>query len=151
MTDQVVTARSDESVETALERMREAKLRMLPVVDADNKIVGAVSTISIVAHLLPEYVASGDLKSISYAPDLGILRQHYQKNIQLSVAEVMNSKPLIIRPDDSLLSVSAELNTPECHGYALVADQDNRLVGVLSSGDILDRLRQLHSGDDFDA
>jgi CBS domain-containing protein len=63
----------------------------------------------------------------------------------------MKRDPLIVAPNDSLLSVSSAMTDLECHGYALVADKDKKLLGILSSGDILDRMMVLHSKDDFDA
>ena len=53
---------------------------------------------------------------------------------------------LLVHANESLLSVSAALCTFGKHEYALVVDDDNVLLGVISAGDILDRLRFYTSG-----
>jgi len=45
-----------------------------------------------------------------------------------------------VSADESLLSVTAALITYDRFEYALVADDDEHLVGIISSSDILRRL-----------
>ncbi|MBL4776091.1 MAG: CBS domain-containing protein, partial [Mariprofundus sp.] len=40
MITNIVTANAHESVESVLERMREAKLRMIPITDENNTVIG---------------------------------------------------------------------------------------------------------------
>ena len=70
------TALADEAVGTVLNRMREQKLRMLPVLSDGGRVVGVISTHSVMQHVVPEYIVSGDLGSVSYAPDIGLLLKH---------------------------------------------------------------------------
>jgi len=135
------SAHIDEKVGDVLVRMRSQHSRMLPVLSDGDCVEGVVSTYSVMSHVVPDYIVSGDLDSVPYAPDLGLLRKHYEELSVKTVREVME-KPLTVHADDSLLSVSAALCSFGKHEYALVVDDNNCLLGVISAGDILDRLRK---------
>jgi len=141
MVKNVVTATVDESVDVVLARMREEKLRMLPVLDRDGAIVGVISTFSVMAKVVPSYISTGDLGQISYVPDIGILRRHYTEIAELKVADVMDARALLVQRDESLLSVAAAMISFTKHEYAVVVDDHKRLLGIVSAGDILERIR----------
>ena len=140
MVTELITAHVDDRVCDVLARMRVEKLRMLPVVDDDGVVAGVVSTFSIMEHLVPSYIVSGDLNQIPYAPDMGILRRHYLEVIEKDLLSVMETRPLLVKRDESLLSTAAALTAFGKHEYALVVDEEKRLIGIISAGDILDRL-----------
>jgi len=140
MTTDVVVCHPEQTVADIAAVLNEKSFRMIPVVDADNKILGAVNTLSVLASLVPGYIVKGYLQSIPYAPDIGLLRKHYKNLLQCKVMQVMDNKPTVVHADESLLSVTAALITFDRFEYALVADADERLVGIISSSDILRRL-----------
>lgn len=141
MTTNVITAYTYDTVEQVLERMRGSKLRMLPVLNEDDTVAGVISTFSIMEKVVPSYIVTGDLNQISFAPDLGILRKHYKEVATLKVAEVMETKPLMVNLKESLLSVAAAMISFTKHEYAMVVDDEKHLHGIISAGDILDRLQ----------
>lgn len=149
MTTHPKSAHIDEKVGDVLVRMRSQHLYMLPVLSDGDFVEGVVSTYSVMSYVVPDYIVSGDLDSVTYAPDLGLLRKHYEELSVKSVRDVIEN-PLTVHADDSLLSVSAALCSFGKHEYALVVDEDNRLLGVISAGDILDRLRK-HTLGEIDA
>jgi len=140
MTTDLVVCHPEQTVAEIAAVLNEQSFRMIPVVDAEHKILGAVNTLSVLSSLVPSYIVTGDLESIPYAPDIGLLRKHYITLLNRNVSEVMEKNPTIVHADESLLSVTAALITYDRFEYALVADADERLVGVLSSSDILKRL-----------
>jgi len=140
MTTDVVVCHPEQTVADIAAVLNEKSFRMIPVVDAERKILGAVNSLSVLASLVPSYIVTGDLKSIPYAPDIGLLRKHYENLLQSKVRDVMDDNPTIVSEDESLLSVTAALITYDRFEYALVADDDERLVGIISSSDILRRL-----------
>jgi len=141
MVTDLVTVHEDDLVAGVFDKMRNAKLRMLPVLDGNQHIVGVISTFCVMEHIVPEYVLSGDLKQISYAPDIGILRRQYDQIAGKKISEIMNKEPLIVHDSESLLSVAASLSSYGRHEYAMVAGNDNIFLGVISAGDILDMLK----------
>lgn len=53
MSDDLVTARDDEDLDTALGRMREHGVRRLPVVDAAGALVGILTLDDVLQHITP--------------------------------------------------------------------------------------------------
>jgi CBS domain-containing protein len=137
---------ADAHIKYALDRMRETGHRFLPVVDAENHAIGLFSALSVIAHLVPDYIISGDLDDIPYAPDFGLLRQHYDKVRDMRVSELMVDPPFAVRPDESLLSIGAALVTHPVYDSVLVNDEDGQLVGIITSFDVLEVLRGKHMG-----
>jgi len=142
MITDIVTCHQEQTVADIAAILNNNTFRMIPVVDAERKILGAVNTLSVLTSLVPDYIVAGDLKSIPYAPDIGLLRKHYENLLPNKVTDVMDKKPTIVHADDSLLSVAAALITFDRFEYALVADADDHLVGIISSSDILRRLEK---------
>jgi predicted transcriptional regulator len=150
MTTDVVVCHPEQTVADIAAVLNEKTFRMIPVVDSEHKILGAVNSLSVLTSLVPSYIVTGDLKSIPYAPDIGLLRKHYEKLLQCKVRDVMDKNPTIVSADESLLSVTAALITYDRFEYALVADEE-RLVGIISSSDILRRLAKFPQENSDDA
>lgn len=151
MARDLITCHPDQSVGEVIQLLHDKSVRMVPVVDENNKILGAVNTLTLLSCLVPKYIVQGDLESIPYAPDIGLLRKYYRKIVDRKISEVMDIDPTIVKADESLLSVAAALITYDRFEYALVADEDASLLGVIASSDILRRLSQLTSEESFDA
>ncbi|GAV20927.1 inosine 5-monophosphate dehydrogenase [Mariprofundus micogutta] len=148
MVTDAVIAHVDDAVGDVLEKMRSASLRMVPVIDQNRHVVGVISTHTILEKTVPNYIVSGDLNQISYAPDLGILRKQYDVIACEKASEIMDPKPLTVGEEESLLSVAAAMITYTKHEYAVVIDAQHHLLGVVSAGDILDRLKLTEQGGD---
>jgi len=151
MIKKTVTALQSEQVGDVLRRMREAKLRMLPVLDNDGVIVGIFSTFSILGEIVPSYIVSGDLDSVSYVPDMGVLRRHYDELKGRKLIDLIDREWLMVKPKESLLSVATSLLGFKKHEYALVVDEQKHLLGIISAGDILEAMHGLLSGEVTDA
>ncbi|MDX8406286.1 MAG: CBS domain-containing protein [Mariprofundus sp.] len=141
------TCGPDEQMKTVIQRMRKQGLRMLPVVDGAGSVKGVFSTFSALGHIVPDYIVSGDLDAISYAPDIGLLRKHYQADCQRHVSEMMDTLFLAVTPDQSLFSVAASLVGFGKHEYAMVVDDCGCLQGLISAGDMLKSLMDSTDGD----
>ncbi len=150
MVTKLVTAKENEPIADVIVRMHKHKLRMLPVLNEKQQVTGVISTFCVLSHIVPDYLISGDLNEISFAPDMGILRREYVKSSSKQVSEVMSTSPLFVKPNDSIISVSANLAGHGRHEYALVVDDEKHLLGVISSGDILDALEE-HASEVNDA
>ena len=138
-----VSIHADAQVRYALGKLREHGFRVMPVVDADRKLIGVFSLKSILRRLVPDYIVSGDLDDVPYAPDFGLLHKHMDEVRKKRVADLMDREMTVVRPDESLLSVAAALVAHEDRDCVLVADEDERLAGLITRGDVLDLLRSL--------
>ncbi len=143
MTKEVITCRPDQPVREVIDLMSAKKLRIVPVVNADGTLAGSINTLSFLNRIVPEYIVTGDLKAVPYAPDIGLLRKHFLTLCQLDhkISDIMERKPTTVQAHESLLSVTAALITYDRFEYVLVINAQQQLLGIISSGDIL---RALH-------
>jgi len=140
MNREVHTACEHERIRTVLARMRAERLRMVPILDDGGCIVGVFSTFTVLEQIMPRYIVDGDLDTVSYAPDMGMLSTHFAELGNKTVGEVMDKNPLIVHPEESLFAVASALVRYGKHEFALVADDRCHLQGIISAGDILNVL-----------
>ncbi len=151
MTKDLVVCHPDQTVAEVIDLLRGKSFRVLPVVDENKKILGAVNLLSLISKFVPEYIITGDLKSISYAPDMGVLRKQYTATLDQKVSDIMDRDPTVVGENESLLSVTAALITYDRFEYAFVADKQNVLLGLIAASDVLRCLSKFDSEVLFDA
>jgi len=151
MVKDVPTCRPDQTVAEAIELLKRKNFRIIPIVDDEKHILGTVNALTLLTHIVPEYIVDGYLQSVPFAPDIGLLRKHYREILQKNIAEVMDDKPTIVREDESLLSATAAMVTHDRFEYVLVADEQQRLTGIISSSDILEAMDHFIPEKTFDA
>ena len=120
MTRGLVTARADESVRTAVERMVRHRLKRLPVLNDAGRLVGMVSRID-VFRAVAQLQASGVLE---------------EETIQggRTAAELMHSDVPTVDPDAPL--------EQSARRRVVVVDADRHVLGIITDGDLLRRSQQ---------
>ncbi len=118
MTPCPVSVRANQSLAEAHARMREHRIRHLPVMDS-GRVVGVVS--------------QGDLRLLESIDDVDINR--------VTVEEAMVHHPYLVAPEASLLSVLGRMFERKL-GSILVMDRD-RLIGIFTAVDAVSALRRL--------
>jgi nucleotide-binding universal stress UspA family protein len=115
MTQRVLTATPSEKLTAACARMQQHRIRSLPVVEG-NKVVGMISDRDIRTNL-------SNLESVE-------------------VANAMNDKLISVTPDTSVWEAARLLR--ERKVGALPVLEKERLVGIISSSDLLEALVDMH-------
>lgn len=111
-----VTIRQDEELETAVQRMRERNIHALPVVNAENRLVGIVTDVDLLIGLTGEH------------PETRLLER-------TPVEAIMTRSPVTM---DAQASVSDAARALREGGFRHlpVLDRERRLVGMLSERDL---------------
>jgi len=136
MTREVVSIREDASLRELTDRMFANKLRYLPVVDAAGLLVGEVGVLDLIAAGIPDYVYRvGSLKFLDEFEPMAELLKNEDK---IAVGAIMKPPVRSIAPDSSVLAVAFEMTRSKKRHYPVV--EDGRVVGVISSMDILSRV-----------
>ena len=121
MTSHPVTVGPDVSIAEAMELMKQEKVRRLPVIDKNRKLIGLVTHTDLV-HASPSKVTSLSMWEISYLL------------AQVKVKEVM-AKNVITTTEDTPLEEAARLMADHKIG-SLPVMRDDLLVGIITESDI---------------
>ncbi|XRO75783.1 CBS domain-containing protein [Methanocaldococcus sp. 28A] len=118
MTKNVITAKKDEGVVEAFEKMLKHKISSLPVIDDENKVIGIVTTTDIGYNLI---------------------RDKY--TLETTIGDVMTKDVITIDENANILEAIKKMDIngkkEEIINQLPVVDADNKLVGIVSDGDII--------------
>ena len=126
MTQKLITANPEMSVEQAFLLMRPHRVRHIPVVKGED-LVGIIS--------------DRDLRRPRWADHLDDWTSYYQINDSHSVADVMTKSPETVRTSESILK-AVRIFREHRYGALPVLNKDDQLVGILSAQDLLDPLEE---------
>lgn len=56
MTKDLVTCGPDQTISEVIELLHDKSVRMIPVVDDNNHVLGAINTLTFLSSLVPEYI-----------------------------------------------------------------------------------------------
>lgn len=119
MSRPAVTVRQDADFQKALALMQEKKLRRLPVVDDDGRLVGIV-----------------------VERDLLVAAMRYLQS-RVEIGDVMTRNVVSVGPDTDLNEVARTMLERKIGGLPVV--EDGRLVGIITESDIFKRFVELQS------
>lgn len=128
MTKKVITIDADDSMQKAIQMLRQHKINMLPVTH-NGKVVGVVS--------------DRDLKkaSPSDATDLEVHELKYLLN-KIKVKDIMTKKVITLQPDFTIEEAAEVLLNKDISG-APVVDAKGDLVGIITNSDLYKALISL--------
>ena len=119
MSSPAITARPDASFQQALALMQEHGIRRLPVVDADDRLVGIVAQRDLLIAAL-RYLTS-----------------------RVDVTEVMARDVVTVSPASTLADVARLMLERKIGGLPVV--ENSRLVGVITESDVFGAFVELHA------
>jgi CBS domain-containing membrane protein len=128
MTEEVVYARENDSLDVAYDSMEENKIRHLPVVDSERNVVGVLSQRDMVAAAL----FSKESLPFSQVRD-------YLRNT--TVAEVMSRGIETTDPEETLREAGLKLLENKFGCLPVVEGQ--KLIGILTESDFVRYLSQM--------
>lgn len=123
------TARPDELLRDAAYEMVRAGESGLPVVDADNMLVGMLSERELLRHLL---------NSVAHLGGAAHRPETVAEQSRRTVRDVMTRQVLAVPPDQPLAEVASLMVNKDVDRVPVV--REGRLVGFLTRGDIVRKL-----------
>ncbi|UCC53899.1 MAG: CBS domain-containing protein [Anaerolineaceae bacterium] len=122
MQTKVITAGPNMGMLEAHRLMRNNKIRRLPIVSRNGKLVGIV-TRSDVRQAEP-----------SEATTLNVWEMNYLL-AKLQLGDIMTHEPYHVHPDDSIKTAATLMHSNKI-GALPVVDDDNKVVGILTESDV---------------
>ncbi|MFQ5419891.1 MAG: DUF190 domain-containing protein [Anaerolineae bacterium] len=126
MSQPVISVQADDSLRLAMSRMVENNLKRLPVVEADNQLVGWISRVDI-------------LRTLAYYHPVPTTETE-QPQSGHAVTELMYQDVPTVMPDAPLEAILQALETNR-RRRAIVVDADGHVQGIISDGDLVRRSR----------
>lgn len=140
MNRQVAKTGPGKSFAEVLSAMRDMPSRLLHVVDADEKLLGVISSYDVLKVMLPFYLDSNLARAVT--DDEAFARRLLADNAHLTVAEIMSVDPITLLEDSHLLEAEALIKENTVNALA-VLDAQGRVVGEVTRQDILSKLIEL--------
>lgn len=140
MTREVVSVRPETSVLEAHDAIAKHNFDGVPVVDAENKLVGILTEYDLLVkgsslHLPTFQKILGELQV--YRRDRSRFRAEVEELTKLTVRDVMNTEPLTLPETATFEEVVAAFREHHRVNPIPVIDSDRRVVGVVSRYDVL--------------
>ena len=138
MVTQVQCCSVDDTLRDALDVMLEQGLTTLPVVDARQNCVGVIAAVDLLA---PSEEMEEEFRAI--AAKSGAENSYLAETVETRglaahvVEDFMTTHVVAVAPDTELHKAAAEMLTNQIHHLVVIAP-DDRLVGILSTMDILE-------------
>lgn len=133
MVSDVRTTKKDAPLRSVAVIICTNKISGLPVVDDDGKLVAVISEKDILNALLPTY--ADFLEDPIRARDFSGMEKSYREILSRSVESLMTKRVYSVSPDDLVMQAASQMALHHFRRIPVV-DHDNRLVGIVSLGDI---------------
>ena len=128
MTAKVITARPDDGIRKTFFRMREHRVRHLPVVDENGSLVG--------------FISDRDLRRPDWVDQDIDISHAYRLEDDLQVQDLMSTNLVVAHTYESVAKV-VDVFLDRRYGALPVLNKDEELVGILSAFDLLRALSDL--------
>ena len=139
MTTDVLSFRPTDTVESAARALTGRRLGGAPVVDDDGRVTGLLEDDDLIVQdtrLHFPTVISVFGAYLELPSSLAHFEKDLRKAVGATVADVMDTAAPTCRPDDTLETVATALHERGASRMAVV-DDDGRLVGIVSRGDLV--------------
>jgi CBS-domain-containing membrane protein len=148
MTTEVSTLTCKNTLADAVKLLKDKKIRAVPIVDEEKKVLGAITARTVMRGILPGYISGGYLKDVKFAPELHQFIEKIEGLAEKNICDFMADKSVkenpgyaIISPETSVMEVAAIFVNPERPvDSILVVDNMERLLGIISPVDAFKRL-----------
>ena len=133
----------EDSIETVVQRMHDHELAGLPVVDADDMLIGIVTESDLLMFDEQEDVDPPAhvqiMGGVIYLGSVKNWEERIRKSVASTVEEIMTTEPITVSPEADAHD-AGHLISEHGHNRLPVIDDEGRLVGVVTRVDVLEAL-----------
>ena len=117
-------------------------ISLVPVVSVENKLVGVIGEDDLLYRLMPDYFEYFS-EFIPDSPNLKEMQEKFEKEIQLTVKDVMNRNVVTVSSDKPLFKAIAKMLANKVR-WMPVVDSEKRYIGLICEDDIMKYLFRKH-------
>jgi CBS domain-containing protein len=142
MTTDVISVRPDTSVGEIARLMSQHDISGLPVVDADNRVVGVITELDMIVRnthfKLPSFIFIFDNMIPLEMP--GHYRERLEKVLGTTAREIMSEPAVTITPDATIEALAELMVERRMNPVPVV--ENGQLIGIVSRSDIIRLMSQ---------
>jgi len=131
------SVKADDYLSKALDMMEKCGKSILPVVDAENNLVGKVDATEVLKGFVPEYLLMMD--NLKFVSSFEMFDKFFKEEGVRFVKDFMLPAGAVISPETPLIQFTVTLAKRDSD-MIFVADADNKLCGVISIDDIIHKI-----------
>ncbi|PMP63307.1 MAG: hypothetical protein C0197_02995 [Caldimicrobium thiodismutans] len=135
MTEKVIAVREEASLKEVVSILSEKGISGLPVVDAQNRVIGIVTEADILSQMAPGRKLSFK-EIVRHLIGEPVPKRLEEKISEIKVKDIMTSPVITIGPDADIRDVAIIFEQKRIKRLPVV-DKDNRLIGIISRQDIV--------------
>jgi CBS domain-containing protein len=133
MTTHVVAVTKEASFKDVAALLRQHRVSLFPVVDAEGKVIGVVSE----TDMLPKEALLAGLPEQGPGPDASVHDHNdFVKAIGVTAASIMTTAPITITPDEPVTSAARLMYSCKVRSLPVVTE-NGYLTGIISRADVL--------------
>jgi len=136
MTPDPITVSPDKTLKDVANIFFEKKVRSMPVVDSDNKLVGEITGIELLKFALPNYKSF--IANIANIPEIESFEELLHKEHAALVSNFMKTNPVIVERDAPVIEAAAMMLFKKAEMVSVI--DDGKLVGVITKTDIVSKI-----------
>ena len=147
MTSPTISVTEDQTLKEVLDILAEKRISGVPVVDAENRIVGIISDTDIIRYshtinVIPLSNLSGWVSPYTDIADMASMRKGFEMLHTTKVGQVMTKKVHAIGENEPANEVAILMNRRKVNRIPVV-DQEGKLVGIITRSDMVQCMANL--------
>ncbi|MEV5976666.1 CBS domain-containing protein [Streptomyces sp. NPDC052114] len=136
MTDEVVSARYGTSFKEVARLLADHRISGLPVIDADDKVVGVISETDLLVREAEGPDAPRPPRRFGLPWTTGGARKARPKAMARTAGQLMSAPPVCVRADNTIAEGARRMAQEKVERLPVIDDED-RLVGIVTRRDLL--------------
>ncbi len=150
MSSPVVTVTPETSIQDVARLMRDRHISGVPVVSADNRLLGMITEVDLIARHAPAHEPHYFTLLSAVIPlsldEYGRYKEQVRHILAVNAEQLMTKKPTTVRPQDTLEDAAALMVKPGHSSLPVV--EEGHLVGIITRTDLVRMIEQLEVGDE---
>lgn len=136
MTRDPVTVTPDKTLKEVANIFFERRVRSLPVIDQDNRLVGEITSTELLKFAMPNYKSF--IANVANIPQIESFEELLQKEHSATVSNFMKKNPVTVDRDAPIIEAAALMLFKKADMVAVL--DDGVLVGVITKTDIVSKI-----------
>ena len=147
MSKPAISVDENQTLQEVLELLAKHRFSGVPVVDAEDKVIGIISDTDIIRYsqqisVIPLSNLSGWISPYADITDLASVRKGFEMLTKTKVSQVMTKKAYTITADADVTEVAQLMNRRKINRVPVVAD-NGKLIGIVTRGDMVQCMAKL--------